>query len=126
MRIQGITIPDNKRLVIALTEIYGIGKIRAAEILGEVGISEDEHATNLSEDQEKQIRDLVEGFTIEGDLRRQKQANIQRLKEIGSYRGKRHAGNYPVRGQRTKTNQRTSKGNKRSTMGSGKRKLEKK
>ena len=126
MRIQGITIPDSKRLVISLTEIYGIGPTRAAEILAQVKVSPDEKAENLSEDQERQIRDLVEAFTIEGDLRREKQANIQRLKDIGSYRGKRHSGGYPVRGQRTKTNQRTRKGNKRSTMGSGRRKLEKK
>ena len=126
MRIQGITIPDNKRLIISLTEIYGIGPKRAKDILAEVSVSEDERAANLTDDQEKQIRELVEAFTIEGDLRREKQANIQRLKDIGSYRGKRHAGNYPVRGQRTKTNQRTQKGNRRSTMGSGRKKLDKK
>ena len=126
MRIQGITIPDNKRLVIALTEIYGIGPKRSSDILREVSVSEDERATNLTDDQEKQIRELVEAFTIEGDLRREAQANIQRLKDIGSYRGKRHAGSYPVRGQRTKTNQRTRKGNRRSTMGSGRKKLDKK
>ena len=126
MRVQGITIPDNKRLVISLTEVYGIGRTRASDILKQVGVSEDERAKNLTEDQEKQIRELIEGFTIEGDLRRAKAGNIQRLKDIGSYRGKRHAGSYPVRGQRTKTNQRTRKGNRRSTMGSGRRKLDKK
>jgi len=126
MRIQGITIPDNKRLVIALTEIYGIGPKRSADILAEVSVSEDEKAANLTDDQEKQIRELVEAFTIEGDLRREKAGNIQRLKDIGSYRGRRHAGSYPVRGQRTKTNQRTRKGNRRSTMGSGRKKLDKK
>jgi small subunit ribosomal protein S13 len=126
MRIQGITIPNNKRLVIALTEIYGIGPTRAANILDDLKISLDEKAENLSDDQEKAIRESVESFTVEGDLRREKQSNIQRLKDIGSYRGKRHAGGYPVRGQRTKTNQRTRKGNRRSTMGSGRRKLEKK
>ena len=126
MRIQGITIPDDKRLVIALTEVYGIGPTRSADILDQLSIDHDERAKNLTDDQEKAIRELVEAFTVEGDLRREKQANIQRLKDIGSYRGKRHAGSYPVRGQRTKTNQRTRKGNKRSTMGSGRRKLEKK
>jgi len=125
MRIQGITIPDDKRLVISLTEIYGIGPTRSANILAQVGVSEDEKAKNLNEDQERQIRELVEAFTIEGDLRREHQANIQRLKEIGSYRGTRHAKRLPVRGQRTKTNSRTLKGAKK-TMGSGRRKLEKK
>lgn len=126
MRIQGITIPDNKRLIISLTEVYGIGPGRAADILEKVSISQDERAKNLNDDQEKAIRELVEAFTIEGDLKREQQGNIQRLKDIGSYRGKRHAGNYPVRGQRTKTNQRTQKGNRRSTMGSGRKKLDKK
>lgn len=126
MRIQGITIDDNMRLIISLTAVYGIGPNIAADILDALGISHDERAKNLTDEQETQIRELVDGFTTEGDLRREKQANIQRLKDIGSYRGKRHAGNYPVRGQRTKTNQRTRKGNKRSTMGSGRRKLEKK
>lgn len=126
MRIQGITIDDNKRLIVALTAVYGIGPNRAQDVLDKVGVSVDERAKNLSEDQEKQIRELIDEYTTEGDLRREQQANIQRLKDIGSYRGKRHAGGYPVRGQRTKTNQRTRKGNKRSTMGSGKRKLEKK
>lgn len=126
MRVQGINIPDEKRLIIALTEVYGVGQTRSKQILKLVNVSEDERAKNLTEDQEKQIRELIEDFTIEGDLRRETQANIQRLKEIGSYRGKRHAGGYPVRGQRTKTNQRTRKGNRRSTMGSGRRKLDKK
>ena len=78
MRIQGITIPDNKRLIISLTEIYGVGPTRAKNILSDLSISEDERAKNLTDDQEKKIRALVEEFTIEGDLKREQQANIQR------------------------------------------------
>jgi small subunit ribosomal protein S13 len=126
MRIQGITIPDSKRLEIALTEVYGIGRSTAQSILDELNISYDLRPTDLTEDQERQIREAIESQTIEGDLRREVSANIQRLKEIKAYRGIRHARGYPVRGQRTKTNQRTRKGNSRKTMGSGKRKVEKK
>ena len=126
MRIQGVTIPDNKRLEVALTSIYGVGRVRARTILDEFSLGYDVKAMELDENTEKKIRERIEEFTIEGDLKREKQGNIQRLKDIQSYRGKRHSTNNPVRGQRTKTNKRTAMGNSRSTMGSGRRKVEKK
>lgn len=124
MRISGITIPDNKQLQYALTEVYGIGMARAKTILGELSISETTKPTELTTEQENAIREKIEAFRIEGELRREVSANIKRLKDIDSYRGSRHAKRLPVRGQRTKTNARTLKGAKK-TMGSGRRKLEK-
>tara|TARA_B100001989_G_scaffold225478_1_gene180546 strand:+ start:596 stop:973 length:378 start_codon:yes stop_codon:yes gene_type:complete len=124
MRISGITIPDEKQLSYALTEVYGIGLSRSRDILDELSIEHTTKATDLTTDQENAIRDKVEAFAIEGELKRQTTANIKRLKDIGSYRGDRHARRLPARGQRTKTNARTLKGAKK-TMGSGKRKLEK-
>jgi small subunit ribosomal protein S13 len=126
MRVQGITIPDKKQLEIGLTAIYGIGRERARTILAQAGIASSTHAADLTEEQESTLRELIEGFQIEGDLKRQVSGNIKRLKDINAYRGTRHARGLPVRGQRTKTNQRTAKGNTRSTMGSGRRKVEKK
>ena len=126
MRIQGITLPDNKRIVIALTEVYGVGLARSKTILGDLGIDENVSVPELSEADEKKLREAVEKFLIEGDLKREVSGNIQRLKDIKSYRGRRHATNNPVRGQRTKTNKRTAMGNKRNTMGSGRTKVEKK
>jgi len=125
MRIAGITLPDNKHLVFSLTSVYGIGPTRAKKILAEAKVSENKKAIELSSDEENTIRQLVEAYTIEGDLRRDIAGNVKRLKDIKSYRGSRHAKNLPVRGQRTKTNSRTSRGNVRKTMTSGKRKLEK-
>lgn len=124
MRISGITIPDEKQLAYALTSVYGIGLSRAKDILDELSIKHDIKPTDLSTDQENAIREKVESFTIEGELRRQITSNVKRLKDIGSYRGSRHAKRLPARGQRTKTNARTLKGAKK-TMGSGRRKLEK-
>lgn len=124
MRISGITIPDEKQLSYALTEVYGIGMSRSKDILDELSIEHTMKATDLSTDQENAIREKVESFTIEGELKRQVSANIKRLKDIDSYRGSRHAKRLPARGQRTKTNARTLKGIKK-TMGSGRRKLEK-
>jgi len=124
MRISGITIPDEKHLEYALTAVYGIGMARSQSILDELGIARTGKATELSTEQENSIREKIEGFTIEGELKRQVSGNIKRLKDIDSYRGSRHAKRLPVRGQRTKTNARTLKGAKK-TMGSGKRKLEK-
>ena len=126
MRLAGITIPDKKRLEIGLTDIYGIGRPRAQKILLEVGIPHSKKANELSGEEENKIRKVIEGFKIEGDLKREIGANIKRLKDISSYRGVRHARKLPVRGQRTKTNQRTTKGNIRKTMGSGRTKVEKK
>ena len=124
MRISGITIPDEKHLSYAITAVYGIGLSRAKTILDELGIEHTTKATELTTEQENSIREKIESFTIEGELKRQVSANIKRLKDIDSYRGSRHAKRLPARGQRTKTNARTLKGAKK-TMGSGRRKLEK-
>lgn len=125
-RIAGITLP-NKRIEIALTYVYGIGRSRAAEILAKVKIDKNTRANELTGVEEKALRDEIEkNYKVEGELRREHQSNIKRLKEIGSYRGSRHAKGLPARGQRTKTNSRTVRGNVRRTMGSGRTKVEKK
>lgn len=126
MRIAGITIPDNKRLEIGLTAIFGIGRKLAMEILDEVGVDRGAKPTEVSADDEAKIRKAIEDLKIEGDLKREVAGNIKRLKDISAYRGTRHTRGLPVRGQRTKTNQRTRKGNTRKTMGSGKLKVDKK
>ena len=125
MRIAGITIPDTKHLSIALTTIYGVGRVRAKEVLAKTGVAENARAKDLSPEKEQAIRTLVESFAIEGDLRREISGNIKRLKDVKAYRGLRHMKGLPTRGQRTKTNSRTVRGNVRKTMGSGRRKLEK-
>jgi len=124
MRVSGITIPDQKQLPYALTAVYGIGLSRAKDILTAQNIPFHFKPTDLNTEQENAIREAVEAFTIEGELKRQVAGNIKRLKDISSYRGSRHAKRLPARGQRTKTNARTLKGVKK-TMGSGRRKLEK-
>jgi len=111
---------------IALTAIYGIGRSRALKILKETNVDIATKSKDLTVEQENAIRKLIESFKIEGDLKREVGANIKRLKDIKSYRGNRHARHLPARGQRTKTNSRTVRGNVRKTMGSGKRKEEKK
>src|SRR4051812_31764675 len=126
MRILGITLPENKRMDIALTAIYGIGRSRAKHILLKTKVDAAIKSKDISVDQENAIRKLIESFRIEGDLKREVGANIKRLKDIKAYRGNRHARHLPSRGQRTKTNSRTVRGNVRKTMGSGKRKEEKK
>lgn len=126
MRVAGTNIPDNKRLEVALTYIFGIGFSRAKEILKNAKISFDKNIKDLSEKETSAIRVLVEKYKIEEELRREISSNIKRLKEIKAYRGIRHLKKLPVRGQRTKTNSRTVRPYKgRKTMGSGKRKLEK-
>lgn len=110
---------------IALTAIYGIGRSRAKHILLKTKIDAGIKPTQLTVEQENSIRKLVEGFKIEGDLKREVASNVKRLKDIKAYRGNRHSRHLPVRGQRTKTNSRTVRGNVRKTMGSGKRKEEK-
>jgi small subunit ribosomal protein S13 len=124
IRIAGITIPDNKRIEIALSYIYGIGPFLSKKILEEAKIDPNIRTKNLTEAQADKLRVIIEGgkFTIEGDLRREKMMNIKRLKEIGCYRGIRHIKKLPVRGQNTKTNSRTVRGNVRKTMGSGRKK----
>ena len=126
MRILGITIPDTKRLEISLTTLYGIGRSRALLILNNANIDPGLKAKDLSVDQENAIRKVIETMTIEGDLKRESASNIKRLKDIKAYRGLRHAKRLPSRGQRTKTNSRTIRGNIRKTMGSGRKKEEKK
>ena len=125
-RIAGVTLPAQKRIDIALTYIYGIGRVSAKRIVESSGIAPETRVKDLTSDQEDVIRNIVEKENrVEGDLRREVLANIKRLKEIQAYRGVRHSRRLPVRGQRTKTNNRTVRGNIRRTMGSGKRKLEK-
>ncbi len=126
MRILGITIPDSKRLEIALTSLYGVGRSRSVYILNKAKVDIAMKAKDLSVEQENEIRKIVESFRIEGDLKREVASNIKRLKDIKTYRGSRHVKRLPVRGQRTKTNSRTLRGNVRKTMGSGRKKEEKK
>ncbi|HEX8993924.1 MAG TPA: 30S ribosomal protein S13 [Candidatus Paceibacterota bacterium] len=125
MRISGITLPDNKQMAYALTAIYGIGVSRARTICATAKVDPTVKPTTLTPEQENEIRRIVEGFKTEGDLKREISGNIKRLKDIGSYRGSRHAKRLPARGQRTSTNSRTVRGNVRKTMGSGRRKVEK-
>jgi len=122
MRILGITVPNEKRLEIGLTCLYGIGVSSARKILDQVGIDRGKKAKDLTGDEENNIRAVVEKILIEGNLKREIASNIKRLKDIKSYRGVRHMKRLPVRGQRTKTNSRTVRGNVRKTMASGKRK----
>ena len=125
MRIAGITIPDTKRLEIGLTAIYGVGRPRALSTLGGVGIDPGRRPKDLSAQEESALREAVEKFSHEGELRRSISSNIRRLKDIKAHRGTRHAKKLPARGQTTKTNSRTVRGNVRKTMTSGRRKLEK-
>lgn len=119
MRISGITIPE-KRLEMALTAVYGIGRSRAQKILDEVGVDYGRLPKDLTTDEENNIRKIIEdSYQIEGNLKRAVSANVKRLKDIGAYKGMRHSRGLPVRGQRTKTNSRTVRGNVRKTMGSG-------
>lgn len=123
VRIAGVNIPNEKRVEIALTYIHGIGRSRSNVILAEAKVDPNIRVNDLKESEVNTLRDIVEKkYTVEGDLRREVQSNIKRLREIGCYRGLRHAKHLPVRGQRTKTNSRTVRGNKRVTMGSGKSK----
>jgi len=122
MRILGITIPNEKRLDIGLTTLYGIGRATANKVLAEAGVSPETKPTEVTLDQENTIRKSIEDRTIEGNLKREIAGNIKRLKDIKAYRGIRHMRKLPVKGQRTKTNSRTVRGNVRNTMGSGRRK----
>ena len=122
MRVAGVSIPRDKQAIIALTYIYGVGPLTAKQILVKAKVAETTRIKELTEAQEDLIRTIIEKqFTTEGDLRRQVQANIKRLKDIKSYRGIRHIRHLPVRGQRTKSNSRTVRGNKRNLATSGKK-----
>ncbi len=126
MRLLGINIPDNKRIEIALTYIYGVGRHLAGKILKEAKIDFNKKAKDLTSDEMNRLKNVIEkSYKIEGELRQTIRQNVSRLKEIQSYRGIRHLKKLPARGQRTKTNSRTVRGNVRKTVGSGKRKLEK-
>ena len=122
-RIAGVNLPDNKRIVIALTYINGIGKSRSQKLLAQVGISPDKRAKELTEQEVNSIRQAIEknAYVLEGDLKRMIFTNIKRLKETGSWRGIRHSRHLPVRGQRTQTNSRTVRGNVRKTTTSGRK-----
>ncbi len=126
MRILGITIPDEKRLEVGLTVLYGIGRPLAKTILAKAKVDFGTKAKDVSVEQENAIRKEVEANKIEGDLKREVAGNIKRLKDIKSLRGSRHQRGLPSRGQRTKTNSRTRRGNVRKTMGTGRRAADKK
>ncbi|MBX4200552.1 30S ribosomal protein S13 [Candidatus Parcubacteria bacterium] len=121
-RIAGVSIPDNKRIQIAITYIYGVGNSLSKKILQETGIDPNKKAQDLTAAEVNTLRENIEkNYKIEGDLRRQVMVNVKRLKDIGTWRGMRHSKKLPVRGQRTKTNTRTVRGNVRKTMGSGRK-----
>ncbi len=126
MRILGITIPEEKRLEIGLTTLFGVGRSRAQKILSEAGVEWGAKPKDLNTEKENEIRKIVESLRIEGDLKREVASNVKRLKDIKAYRGLRHIRSLPVRGQRTKTNSRTRRGNVRKTAGTGRRAVEKK
>ena len=122
VRIAGVTIPDDKRVEIALTYIFGIGRTRSVEILKSADINKDIRVKSLDEEQVNKLRVIIEkNHKVEGDLKREIIGNIRRLKEINCYRGTRHIKKLPVRGQRSKTNSRTVRGNVRKTSISGKK-----
>ena len=125
MRIFGVNIPDNKRIEIALTYLYGVGRPLAGRILQSVKVDMNKRAKTLTPEEINRIQNFIEkSFKVEGELRQIIRQNINMLKDLQSYRGSRHARHLPVRGQRTKTNSRTVRGNTRKTAGSGKRKVE--
>ena len=124
-RLSGVDLPKNKRVVIGLTYIYGIGEAISKQMLKEASINPDTKVKDLSEEEIVRLRDVIKNYKVEGDLRKDISLNVKRLMDIGTYRGVRHRKGLPVRGQRTKTNARTKRG-KRKTVGVGKRKEENK
>ncbi|MFA6136119.1 MAG: 30S ribosomal protein S13 [Candidatus Paceibacterota bacterium] len=125
MRLLGINLPDQKKIVIALTYFYGVGRSLAEKIIKETKIDPDKRTKDLTPEESNKIKNFIEKTAkVEGELRQLVKTNIGRLKDIGSYRGSRHARKLPVHGQRTKTNSRTVRGNARKTAGSGKRKVD--
>jgi small subunit ribosomal protein S13 len=120
-RIEGVDLPRDKRIEIALTYIYGIGRPTSNQLLDETKINRDTRVKDLTEAEVQALRDAINGMVVEGDLRREVQLNIKRLSEIGCYRGIRHRRNLPVNGQRTRTNARTRKGIKKTVPGRGRR-----
>lgn len=126
MRISGITIPDNKRLPYGLRILYGVGLSGARAVLADAGVNKNKKAKEVTPEEENAIRRVLEKLKMEGDLKREVAGNVKRLKDIKAYRGIRHVRGLPVRGQRTKTNSRTRRGNVRKTMGTGRKTVEKK
>lgn len=125
MRILGINIPDNKKIEIALTYVYGVGRTLAQEILKHTKVDKNKRAKDLTPEEVNEIKEYItKNFKVEGELRQIIKQNVNLLKELGAYRGTRHMRGLPARGQRTKTNSRTVRGNVRKTAGSGKRKVE--
>lgn len=121
-RVLGVHIPDEKKIEIALTYVYGIGKTLAKEILKQANISLDKKAKDLTQDELNKIKEVVEtNYLVEGDLKRDIMMNVKRLKDINTWRGQRHSKKLPVRGQTTRVNSRTVRGNKRTTVGSGRK-----
>ena len=126
-RISGVTLPRDKRIIIGLTYIFGIGPANAQRVIELAQVDESTRVKDLTEEETNKIRTIVEKeYRVEGELRREVQSNVKRLKDIGTYRGIRHSKRLPARGQRTKTNSRTNRGNVRSTAGSGRRAVAKK
>jgi small subunit ribosomal protein S13 len=120
-RIEGVDLPRDKRIEIALTYIYGIGRPTSRAVLARTGVNPNTRVKDLTEAEFQTLREALNGYTLEGDLRREVQLNIKRLSEIGAYRGMRHRRSLPVRGQRTRTNARTRKGPKKTVPGRGRR-----
>jgi small subunit ribosomal protein S13 len=125
MRILGITLPEEKRMEVALTRLFGVGRPLAKQILKKANVPFGLKPKEVTSSQENDIRKIIESLKVEGDLKREVAGNIKRLKDIKAYRGLRHMKTLPVRGQRTKTNSRTRRGNVRKTMGTGRKIAEK-
>jgi small subunit ribosomal protein S13 len=121
MRIFGISLPENKQIQYAMTLLYGIGLAKAQSICEEAGVNPVTKVKDITEAEDKKLREFIESMNLEGDLRRELSQNIKRLIDIESYRGSRHSRKLPSRGQRSKTNSRTRRGNKRATMSSGRK-----
>lgn len=122
MRIAGIILPDEKRIDIALSYLYGVGRSNVEEILKKAGVDSSKRTKTLSEEEQRKIQKALDVYKVEGDLRAEVSANIKRLKEVGAYRGSRHSKNLPTRGQRTRSNSRTKRG-KRVTIGAIKKEV---
>ena len=123
-RIAGVNTPLNKRVEVGMTYIYGVGPSQSRRVVSQLGIDPNTYVKNLTEDEIRKLRDIIDNMTVEGDLRRERSQNVKRLMEIGAYRGLRHRRGLPVDGQRTKTNARTRKGPKRMSV-AGKKKVKK-
>ena len=121
MRIFGISLPENKQVQYAMTVLYGIGLSKAQSICEETGVNPVTKVKDITEAEDKKLREVIESMNLEGDLKRELSQNIKRLIDIEAYRGSRHSRKLPSRGQRSKTNSRTRRGNKRATMASGRK-----